>query len=380
MSQTEPAASSAVAAPPLAETREHDKGRTAHEPEAHEPAPLENMDELIAVLETEQAASGQNAARQGQEDEAARQRGHTPQSANAGEDAWHAEDSEAGSENAPPHKATDAHTQNPDAAIPNAATPGAAGEETAYRELLDSLPPQARKLLTDREALHARIVREYNEQSKRVWDSLASSQNWINNCLAPVAQGAALAFEADFAGLDWPALQKSDPVTYAQLNAMYLERLNAVQQIMNHTQNLQKDLNQQRQVAFARHLGNELERAKPVLKALSDDRFGTPAFKYELLNYLTASGVPREHLDGMDSSYQLIMAVKAMLYDKAEQARAEAAKKVAKAPKVQGTKARSGGHDAAEARLRGLSAALDRDPNNRDILVDLLVAQRRQRN
>jgi hypothetical protein len=100
---------------------------------------------------------------------------------------------------------------------------------------------------------------------------------------------------------------------------------------------------QQRQRHAEEHLQKEFGQVLPAVQTLVGQGFEGKTYAQDLAGYLKSVGAPDDHIRGIDFGYQLVLATKAMLYDKMQKSAQSAAKKVAHAPQVQGVKARQSG-------------------------------------
>lgn len=243
------------------------------------------------------------------------------------------------------------------------------------KALMASLPPELRQSLTRREAERERVVQARAEEAHAARQAHDNLHQWASSTLGAAVEAAKIAVEADFANVDWLGLQKNDPATFLQLDAMRQERLAGLERAMSQQQALAQHERQQHQARYGQHLQSELATALPAVQKVMGQGFEAQSFKKDLSEYLTGIGAPREHINDIGYGYQLVMATKAMMYDKMEKSRESAARKVAEAPKVQGTKARLDNAGGKEAEVRRARAALDRNPNSKDNLVRLLMAE-----
>lgn len=174
--------------------------------------------------------------------------------------------------------------------------------------------------------------------------------------------------EGEFRQVDWNGLAASDPASYVQLQRMYADRMNAVQQIQQGIARQVQAVQQQRAAEEQQRLHNEFDQVLPEIKALVGAGFEGKKFAGEIAEYLAKQGFPAESINGISRGYELKTVAKAMLYDRLASQRAKAAVKVAEAPKVtapRGSAKDSSGND----RLKKAMAFLNKNPNSTDAIA-----------
>ena len=244
----------------------------------------------------------------------------------------------------------------------------------AEKAMFSALSPELQQSLSRREAEREQAIARHAQEAAATRQGYDELHTWAKDQLGSALQAASLAAEADFGNVDWLNLQKNDPATYLQLDAMRKERMAALEQGMSQYRELAAKEQQQQRQRYYQHLQAESASVAPVVQKLIGQGFEGKAFAKELSSYLKSVGAPESHIADIGYGYQLVMATKAMLYDRQEKARQSAEQKVAAAPKVQKTAARQG-DSGKDAELRNARAALARNPNSKDALIRVLMAE-----
>jgi hypothetical protein len=231
--------------------------------------------------------------------------------------------------------------------------------KTEERELFRALPPPLQARIAARERERERAVnealreaathRKSAESGRRAQESerLAYEQQ-----LGGLVQGMQHQLAADFADLRTPgdlvALAQKDPARYAVLRA----RQDALQHAQSQHHQIQAQMAEQHKAQLETYAQGEkaaLIEKRPDLK----DKATRERFARDLKDYAVSVGYAPEQFDGNLSHVNLLVLEKAMLYDRAKRARAEA--EVRPVPRVQqpGTAA-SRGDRAADNRMTKL--------------------------
>lgn len=214
------------------------------------------------------------------------------------------------------------------------------------KAMFGQLPPALQQAVVRRETERERFAHAKAQETALARHQLGQLTQWAHQRMEQSLQVAQMSIEGDFAGIDWLALQKADPGTYLQLDAARRERYAMLQQTAAEHQRLSEFGMHQLRQAEAERLQGEYNAVMPQLAAVLGADMDKASVRKDVAAYLRSIGAPPEHIDGISHAYQLSMAVKAMLWDKAADTRAQAAQKVAAAPKVQKTSGR--GTDSAE--------------------------------
>lgn len=231
--------------------------------------------------------------------------------------------------------------------------------KAADRELFGTLPKALQERIASREQERERAVnealRESASQRKAAENERAardSERHALQQRLDSLALGLQQQLASEFGEIRSPAdliaLAQKDPARYAVLRA----KQDALQQAHVEQQHNQAQAMEQQSVqlrAFAEGEKAALIAKRPDLK----DKTTRERFARDLKDYAVSVGYTPEQFDGNLSHVNLLVLEKAMLYDRAKRARAEA--EVRPVPRVQqpGTGA-TRGERAAEHRVARL--------------------------
>jgi hypothetical protein len=211
--------------------------------------------------------------------------------------------------------------------------------KTEDRELFRSLPPALQNRIAEREREREQAVNEALRQAakhRKAAESRRRAQEAerlaYEQQLGAIVQGMQQQLGADFADVRTPAdlvaLAQKDPARYAVLRA----RQDALQQAQMQHQQIQAQMAEQQYAqleAYAQREKAALIEKRPDLK----DKAKRTRFARELKDYAVSVGYTPEQFDGNLSHVNLLVLEKAMLYDRARKARAEA--EVRPVPRVQ---------------------------------------------
>lgn len=176
---------------------------------------------------------------------------------------------------------------------------------------------EARRAAEQRQALEAKQQALETEWRQRIEDTAASLQ---------VAEQAML---SEFNGINWDQLRQEDPAEWSARRQLFNERNSQLQQakreIAERWQQHEAATKQQQQQQTAERL--ETER-KALLQALPQwaNEETAQAERSALANYLGSNGFSQDEVNNVSDHRLVVMARKAMLYDK-EVGKADAAKK-----------------------------------------------------
>lgn len=239
-------------------------------------------------------------------------------------------------------------------------------EEAVWKDL----PDVAKQAVQAREQAHAlamsRKAQEYMAlQGQR--DQLAVEANaQIQSALASLQAVVA----ADYQGVNWEQLAQTDPGTYVRLQRGFQQRMALHQTIQRRLAAATQQYNQQKAAELQQHMQGQFSSVEPELRAMYGAGYDPKGFAQEMATYMRGQGVPENVVNGLTNGYELKLVAKAMLYDKMQSHRAEAAKKVTQAPQVQtprGPVMTKGNERAARAR-----ALLNRNPGSTEALAAVL--------
>jgi hypothetical protein len=259
------------------------------------------------------------------------------------------------------------HASETDQLNPAVAPPATwtAEEKAAFAKL----PADLQKTVARRESEREQFVNTKAQETALAKQERQQIAEWTMSKLAPAVAAAQVAVEYEFANINWNELQKTDPATFLQLDAMRKERLHAVEQATRAFTDFQKQQQAAAVKETALRLKQEFAHTVPVIEKLMGPNFDKKTYKAELTAYLKESGAPEEHINGIVDGYQLAIVTKAMLYDKMRKASQSAQQKVKTAPHVQSAKARPGAN-----KPEGAAAAkniLKRGSSNENIAAAL---------
>lgn len=140
--------------------------------------------------------------------------------------------------------------------------------------------------------------------------------------------------QGKWAGVNWVELAKSDPAQYVALQAEYAQDQSKFAQARADAATLRAKAEEDAKRQYAEYLKEQQSLLAQKIPAFKDAEKGKQAAK-EMADYLRNQGYTAEEVNGLADSRAALIAWKAMQYDRAQSARAEAAKKVAPAKPVQ---------------------------------------------
>jgi len=229
----------------------------------------------------------------------------------------------------------------------------------AAREHFESLPRPIQEMILERETERdtevRRLQNETAEKRKTFESEALAAQNErqrYQQQLQPLIQGLQQSLQSEFADIKTPgdvvALAQSDPARYA----LWRARMDAIQYGQAQLRQIQEaqTAEQRKQYEeYARAEWNEYLKHRPEYK----DRSRWEAARRELRDYAVSLGYSEQDFDSNVAHRHLLVLEKAMLYDRAQKAKAEAVAKPV--PKVQqpGT-ARTRADKAADERAARL--------------------------
>ena len=235
------------------------------------------------------------------------------------------------------------------------------------------LPPEVRHIVHAREQAHAQAMAQAEQERQAVLhkqEQFAVAANaQIQQALATMRQ----IVEGEYGNVDWNSLAQSDPAAYVRLRQACNARMSAVSRIQQGVAQAAGQYEAQRAQEAQNAMASEFARVQPEIRALMGAGFDSRAFAADVAKYMQAQGCPPEVINGLSRGYEVKLVAKAMLYDRLQARRAEAAKKVAEAPGIQTPRgaARTDGND----RAKKARALLNRNPNSTDALAALFEAE-----
>jgi hypothetical protein len=242
-------------------------------------------------------------------------------------------------------------------------------------EVFKALPPDARKYVTERERAYAEAISSRTAERDRAVQEKTLYEQSVSSELQTALRIVHDVVNGEFAGVDWLKLQREDPQTFLALDAERKMRMEGIQQLHQNVIKAQQHAQEQAAQRSAAELRTEFEKAIPEVKAIYGDGFEPKKYLSEVTDWMRAQGVPEGVFGQITKGYELKAITKAMLYDKMQEARKAAAKKLAESPKVQPPKGRPAGDNGSADRVRTARALLHKNPNSTDAIVAMLEAE-----
>lgn len=161
-------------------------------------------------------------------------------------------------------------------------------------------------------AIARKTLEERAQQFGRERDELAQ---WLTQAAPRLAQ----AFQGKWGNYDWQKLAAENPAEFVRLSTQRDAEFAAIQQAaQHHQQELQTARGRAAQI-----LAHTQQAESEKLARQHPEHFGPDSAQQtydDLARYLTAQGVPRDHITNTFESSIVGVALKAMLYDKAQAA------------------------------------------------------------
>ena len=242
-------------------------------------------------------------------------------------------------------------------------------------DIFKTLPPEAQKLVADRERTHAEAISSRTAERDQAVQERMRYEQAVFSELATALRIVQDVVNGEFAGIDWLKLQREDPQAFLALDAERKMRMEGIQNLHQNVIKAQQHQQQQAAELSARELKSEFDSVFPEVKALYGEGFEPKKYLSEVTEWMRAQGVPEGVFGQISKGYELKAITKAMLYDKTQEARKAAAKKLAESPKVQPPKGRPAGDNGSADRMRTARALLHKNPNSTDAIVAMLEAE-----
>lgn len=270
-------------------------------------------------------------------------------------------------EQAPESEGTEPETSDPDPDQEQPETESVTVPEGWDEAVYRAMPPEARSAVEQREQAHAEAVRQHIASVQKAQAEQAEYEQRVANELQIALQAANLIVNAEFDGVNWLELQRTDPAQFLALDAERKQRMAAIQQLQAKAQ--AAEMYRQKKEAERNHvqLKAEFDAALPKVRKLVGEGFEGKAFRSELCEYMTSCGISPEVQGMLSKGYELEIITKAMLYDKQLTTAAAAAKKVAEAPVVHVNNKTN--RDNGNERFSKARAVLKTNPNSTDALA-----------
>ena len=149
--------------------------------------------------------------------------------------------------------------------------------------------------------------------------------------------------------VDWQHLLNTDPVEYLKQQHLAQQRQAALQRTQQEQQKLYQQQQQEQQQSVRKYIAEQQEALLAKLPEWKDDKKAT-AEKQAISDYLTHSGYTAEEVGNAADHRAIILARKAMLYDKMIASASAAAKKVSDLPNKPAIRPGSGSAPAIDKR------------------------------
>lgn len=234
-----------------------------------------------------------------------------------------------------------------------------------------ALTARAKNAVNAREQAHAKAVAdvraEQRAERKRQEAFAVEANAQIQQALFAMRS----IVEGEYGSVDWKGLAKSDPAAYVRLQQDYQARMEAIGRVQRGVAQQVRQYEAGRAAEAQKALAAEFAGVQPEIRALMGAGFDGKTFASDMAEYMRAQGCPAEAISGLSKGYELKLVAKAMLYDRLQARRAQAAKKVAEAPRVQAPRS---GVSAEEGRVRKAREMLGRNPDSTDALAALFEA------
>ena len=230
-----------------------------------------------------------------------------------------------------------------------------------------AMTPQARNAVDAAVKSHAAQIAAERQAQARIREEAEQYSMQANAHMQQALQTMKSVVEGEFYNLDWNALAQQDPARYVELQQAYRNRMNAVQGIQQKITAQVQQMQANKAALAQQQITAEKEAVLPEVQALIGAGFDQKEFVSNVANYMAKVGFPHEAINGIATGYELKTVVKAMLYDKIQEARATAAKKTAAAPKIQSPA--SGATDGSGDRASKARALLFKNPDSTDALA-----------
>lgn len=234
-----------------------------------------------------------------------------------------------------------------------------------------ALTARAKNAVNAREQAHAKAVADVRAEQlaerKRQEAFAVEANAQIQQALFAMRS----IVEGEYGSVDWKGLAKSDPAAYVRLQQDYQARMEAIGRVQRGVAQQVRQYEAGRAAEAQKALAAEFAGVQPEIRALMGAGFDGKAFAADMAEYMRAQGCPEEAINGLSKGYELKLVAKAMLYDRLQARRVQAAKKVAEAPRVQAPRS---GVSADENSVRRAREMLGRNPDSIDALAALFEA------
>jgi hypothetical protein len=242
------------------------------------------------------------------------------------------------------------------------------------KELFLKLPPELRREVAERETARERTLNQKLEESAHARQEADQLREYSQGKLQEAINQARAAIEAEFAQVDWLALQQKDPQLFVQLDGARKQRLQAVSEALRQNEILRRHSQHLERQRAERELKEEMQTTTlPRLKELFGAEFQPASFAAEAQEYLLGLGAPQEHVRSISRGYMVELIGKAMQYDKMRKAEATAKEKMAAAPRLMPGKTAPGADPASEKRQTAFNK-FRKNPGSTEAAISYLAA------
>jgi hypothetical protein len=279
-----------------------------------------------------------------------------------------------GQPEADPAKPKDAQKKEGDQGQPEASDAPPESWNAQAKEAWAKLPPEIKAEVQRVEAVRDQVVAGEVQERQRAVEISQAIYDYAQTELNQAILASRAALEGEFGTIDWNALRQTNPEMALQLEGLQSRRLAGLQAIMEQQRQLTEAGEAYQRQQYGRYLMEQGKDAVARIKAVVGEEVTPAAWKAEAVKYLTAKGVPPEHIAGLAHGYQVEILAKAMKYDQMMGAAQTADNKLAAAPKVMPPKAGPAGPGADEGKsgLQKARALIDRNPNSNDNIAAAL--------
>ncbi|MCR5257824.1 MAG: hypothetical protein K6E40_06665 [Desulfovibrio sp.] len=277
-----------------------------------------------------------------------------------------AEDAEGAEAEAPAEQPAEAPQEAPE-------EPGMPMPEGWEEAQWQALGPELRKAVNAREQAHAQALVEERRQSAEARQNRDAYLGRANQILESAKRLVGQIMEGEFAGIAGAQLAQPDPPPYRVLRQQYDARQQAVQAIQQEIARTEQAYRQDRQRESWGAMQSELSMAEPKLRAMFGAGWNGKQFAADAAAYLQEQGFSRQAINGITRGCELELVAKAMAWDRAAGARANAQKKLAEAPAVEAPRG-TAQRDEAGAAYKRAKSILHKNPRSTEALADVFSA------
>lgn len=241
----------------------------------------------------------------------------------------------------PEGEATEAPVEETNAEVEGAEAPEEEAEETPSSEpparyAVDIDGEERRVTLDELKRHYATAVKleSRSPEIEKAQRAIEAERQHYAQQLQSFLPALEAAIQDEFGKIDWPKLAEEDPATYVQKFAKYQQRLAVQAQARAEFHAAQERAKAEATEKQTAYLEKQAKLLADKLPIFADEAKATTT-KAELKAYLKAEGFSPMEISQLGDHRTAVVAYKAMLYDKAQKAKAVATQKAAKAPPVQ---------------------------------------------